>query len=73
MLNSDYAGHRLTLQLFAQSPSFTHLAAVCRNFDRDGPLEPVRISVLGETHRAPGGSAASLWFDTDTSLKTAAE
>lgn len=38
LLNSDYAGHRLTFQLFAQSPPFAQLAAVYRNFDRDGPL-----------------------------------
>ena len=31
LLNSDYAGHRLTFQLFAQSPPFAHLAAVYRN------------------------------------------
>ena len=42
MLNSDYAGHRLTFQLFAQSPPFAHLAAVYRNFDWDGSLEFVR-------------------------------
>lgn len=42
MLNSDYAGHRLTFQLFAQSPPFAHLAAVHRNFDWAGPLEFVR-------------------------------
>jgi len=39
LLNSDYAGHRLTFQLFAQSPPFAQLAAVYRNFDWDGPLE----------------------------------
>ena len=32
LLNSDYAGHRLTFQLFAQSPPFAHLAAVYRDF-----------------------------------------
>jgi len=42
LLNSDYAGHRLTFQLFAQSPPFAHLAAVYRNFDWAGPLEFVR-------------------------------
>jgi 4-hydroxyphenylacetate 3-monooxygenase len=42
MLNSDYAGHRLTFQLFAQSPPFAHLAAVYRNFDWEVPLEFVR-------------------------------
>ncbi|MDP6079095.1 MAG: 4-hydroxyphenylacetate 3-hydroxylase family protein [Arenicellales bacterium] len=38
LLNSDYAGHRLTFQLFAQSPPFANLAAVYRNFDWDSPL-----------------------------------
>ena len=42
LLNSDYAGHRLTFQLFAQSPPFAHLAAVYRNFDWDGPLDMVQ-------------------------------
>jgi 4-hydroxyphenylacetate 3-monooxygenase len=42
LLNSDYAGHRLTFQLFAQSPPFAHLAAVYRNFDWNGPLGFVR-------------------------------
>lgn len=42
LLNSDYAGHRLTFQLFAQSPPFAHLNAVYNNFDFSGPLEFVR-------------------------------
>ncbi len=42
MVNSDYAGHRLTFQLFAQSPPFAHLAAVYRNFDWEGPLDLVK-------------------------------
>ena len=42
LLNSDYAGHRLTFQLFAQAPPYAHLAAVYRNFDWDGPLDFVR-------------------------------
>ena len=42
LLNSSYAGHRLTFQLFAQSPPFAHLAAVYRNFDWDGPLDFVK-------------------------------
>ncbi len=44
LLNSDYACHRLTFQLFAQSPPFAHLAAVYRNFDWDGPLAFVKKS-----------------------------
>ena len=39
LLNSDYAGHRLTFQLFAQSAPFAQLAAVYRNFDWNGPLD----------------------------------
>lgn len=42
LLNSDYAGHRLTFQLFAQSPPYAHLAAVWRNFNWNGPLGFVR-------------------------------
>ena len=42
LLNSDYAGHRLTFQLFAQSPPFAHLAAVYRNFDWNAPLNFVK-------------------------------
>ena len=42
LLNSDYAGHRLTFQLFAQSPPFAHLNAVYNNFDFSGPLDFVK-------------------------------
>lgn len=42
LLNSDYAGHRLTFQLFAQSPPYAHLNAVYNNFDFSGPLDFVR-------------------------------
>ena len=42
LLNSDHAGHRLTFQLFAQSPPFAHLLAVYNNYDFDGPLDLVR-------------------------------
>jgi 4-hydroxyphenylacetate 3-monooxygenase len=42
LLNSDYAGHRLTFQLFAQSPPFAHLLAVYNNYDFEGPLELVQ-------------------------------
>lgn len=79
MLNSDYAGHRLTFQLFAQSPPFAHLAAVYRNFDWDGPLEFVQKAaglsekVLGKTTRTPGDSAISQWFNTQAPARTAAE
>ena len=46
LLNSDYAGHRLTFQLFAQSAPFAHLAAVYRNFDWG--------ESLGFAHKAAG-------------------
>jgi 4-hydroxyphenylacetate 3-monooxygenase len=42
LLNSDYAGHRLTFQLFAQSPPFANLAAVYRSFDWDETLRQVK-------------------------------
>jgi 4-hydroxyphenylacetate 3-monooxygenase len=42
LLNSDYAGHRLTFVQFAQSPHFNHLNAVYNAFDFSGPLDFVR-------------------------------
>lgn len=42
LLNSDYAGHRLTFELFAQSPPFAHLNAVYTNFDFEPALSFVR-------------------------------
>jgi 4-hydroxyphenylacetate 3-monooxygenase len=68
LLNSDYAGHRLTFQLFAQSAPFAHLAAVYRNFDWDGPLDFVRKSaglsdkVIEKKPRRTGDRAVSQWF-----------
>jgi 4-hydroxyphenylacetate 3-monooxygenase len=53
LLNSDYAGHRLTFELFAQSPPFAQLAAVYRNFDWQGPLDVVRHSA-GLSERVTG-------------------
>jgi 4-hydroxyphenylacetate 3-monooxygenase len=68
MLNSDYAGHRLTFQLFAQSPPFAHLAAVYRNFDWDGALRFVKKAadlserVLKKSDRPDGDIAVAQWF-----------
>ena len=42
LLNSDYAGHRLTFELFAQSPPYAHLNALYNHFDFSGPLEFVK-------------------------------
>lgn len=42
LLNSDYAGHRLTFVQFAQAPHFNHLASVYNAFDFSGPLDFVR-------------------------------
>jgi 4-hydroxyphenylacetate 3-monooxygenase len=77
LLNSDYAGHRLTFQLFAQSPPFAHLAAVYRNFDWDGPLDFVRKAadlserVMEKTARAPGDAAVNQWFGEQTGAAAA--
>ena len=70
LLNSDYAGHRLTFQLFAQSPPFAHLLAVYNNYDFAGPSDLVRRyarlsgsldgkGAHGARGRAPSGGAAS--------------
>lgn len=53
LINSDYAGHRLTFQLFAQSPPFANLAAVYRSFDWNEPLELVDSAGLSK-HVLPG-------------------
>jgi 4-hydroxyphenylacetate 3-monooxygenase len=42
LLNSDYAGHRLTFVQFAQAPHFNHLKAVYNAFDFSGPLDFVK-------------------------------
>lgn len=71
LLNSDYAGHRLSFQLFAQMPPFAHLAAVYRNFDWDGPLAFVKQAaglsdaVMGKNTLTPGDSAISRWFSME--------
>jgi 4-hydroxyphenylacetate 3-monooxygenase len=68
LLNSDYAGHRLTFQLFAQSPPFAHLAAVYRSFDWEGSLDFARKSaglsdkVMGKLKRAAGDNAVARYF-----------
>jgi 4-hydroxyphenylacetate 3-monooxygenase len=54
LLNSDYAGHRLTFQLFAQSPPFAQLGAIYRTFDFEGPLDLVK-SAADLSDRVSGG------------------
>jgi len=44
LLNSDYAGHRLTFSLFSQSPPFAHLEAVYKSFDFNRALDFVSKS-----------------------------
>jgi 4-hydroxyphenylacetate 3-monooxygenase len=58
LLNSDYAGHRLTFQLFAQAPPYAHLAAVWRNFDWDETLRVVhKAAGLSDAITTPGQGA----------------
>jgi 4-hydroxyphenylacetate 3-monooxygenase len=52
LVNSDYAGHRLTFQLFAQSPPYAQSAAVYRNFDWNNAL---RIA------QQAGGMSDTIW------------
>jgi 4-hydroxyphenylacetate 3-monooxygenase len=54
LINSDYAGHRLTFQLFAQSPPFAQLGAVYRSFDFNGPLHLVK-EAAGLSDKILGG------------------
>src|SRR5271167_131833 len=53
LLNSDYAGHRLTFVQFAQAPHFNHLNAVYNAFDFSGPLEFVK-KAAGLSDRVDG-------------------
>ena len=68
LISSDYAGHRLAFQMFAQSPRFNQLQAVYRNFDWEGPLDFVQKSaglsdrVRPHSSRAMGDSAVTKWF-----------
>lgn len=69
LLNSDYAGHRLTFQLFAQSAPFAQMGAVYRNFDWEATLDFVQKSAnLSDNVRAPrerpaGDPSVHQWFD----------
>src|ERR1700686_807771 len=54
LLNSDYAGHRLTFVQFAQAPHFNHLNAVYNAFDFAGPLDFVK-KVARLSDRVDGG------------------
>ena len=77
MLNSDYGAHRLTFQLFAQSPPFAQLAAVYRSFDWDGPLDFVRKSaglsdrVMKPTGRPEGDGAVTQHYAAPPMAKAA--
>jgi 4-hydroxyphenylacetate 3-monooxygenase len=79
LISSDYAGHRLAFQMFAQSPRFNQLQAVYRNFDWEGPLDFVKNSAglsdqaTGESKRAPGDSAVNRWFANGETPKRAAD
>jgi 4-hydroxyphenylacetate 3-monooxygenase len=79
LLNSDYAGHRLTFQLFAQSAPFAHLGAVFRNFDWDGPAQFVKKAANLSDNAAPplaraeGDGAVTQWFSQQPPTSLAAE
>ncbi|MCY4542057.1 MAG: 4-hydroxyphenylacetate 3-hydroxylase family protein [Rhodobacteraceae bacterium] len=67
LLNSDYAGHRLTFQLFAQSPPFAHLGAVYRNFGWDGPLDLVK-NAADLSDSVTDGRKLNRWLDREPHL-----
>jgi aromatic ring hydroxylase len=75
LLCSDYTGHRLIFQLFAQSSPFVHLAAVYRNFDWDGPLDFVKNAanlsqrVLDDNSRPSGEGAVNQCFEQPTNMR----
>jgi 4-hydroxyphenylacetate 3-monooxygenase len=59
LLNSGYAGHRLTFQLFAQSPAFAHLLAVYNNYDFSGPADLVKRFAGLSAPAGQGGTPAA--------------
>lgn len=77
LISSDYAGHRLAFQMFAQSPRFNQMAAIYRNFDFDGPLDFVKKAadlsdrVRPESKRPQGDGAVNQWFEGQKPLKAA--
>jgi 4-hydroxyphenylacetate 3-monooxygenase len=77
LISSDYAGHRLAFQMFAQSPRFNQMAAIYRNFDFDGPLDFVKKAadlsdrVRPESERPQGDGAVTQWFEGHKPLKAA--
>jgi 4-hydroxyphenylacetate 3-monooxygenase len=77
LLNSDYAGHRLTFQLFAQSAPFAQMGAVYRNFDWEATLDFVQKSanlsdnVRARSDRAAGDPAIHKWYDNSQHAKAA--
>lgn len=74
LMNSDYAGHRLTFQLFAQSPPFAHLGAVYRNFNWNGPLRFVKkaAGLSDNVHPDESGdhqdSTVGRWFKNHSDM-----
>ena len=78
LLNSDYAGHRLTFQLFAQSAPFAHLAAVYRNFDWGESLgfahgaAGLSEELLERIDQTAGDTSAKQLFGARSSGKSAA-
>jgi len=78
LLNSDYAGHRLTFQLFAQSAPFAHLAAVYRNFDWGESLgfahgaAGLSEELLESIDQTAGDTSAKQLFGARSSGKSAA-
>ena len=77
LISSDYAGHRLAFQMFAQSPRFNQMAAIYRNFDFDGPLDFVKKAadlsdrVRPESKQPQGDGAVNQWFEGQKTLKAA--
>ena len=79
LISSDYGGHRLAFQMFAQSPKFAQVQAVYRNFDWDGPLDFVKKSaglsdsVRPQSPRPVGDGAVTRYFSANDNAKMAAE
>lgn len=56
LINSEHASHKLSFQLFGQSPPHAQLASVYHNFDWEGPLGLVRDAAGLDSHASNNGT-----------------
>lgn len=77
LVSSSHAGHRLSFQLFGQSPPYAQLATVYHAFGWEGPTALVREAaglgerVAGTGSARPDDSAIGQWFSQEAPRRPA--